>query len=144
MDTEPLLALTAAGLFCPAGDFHIDPIRPVDRAVITHGHADHARAGHDKVLATPQTLDIMAMRYGANFCGTRQPTGYGDKVDVGGVGVRFLPAGHVRGSAQIVLERGGERAVVSGDYKRQVDPTCTPFELVECDLFVTEATFGLP
>ena len=141
---EPMLTLTPEGLYCPSGGFHIDPVRAVPRAVITHGHADHARAGHGAVLATPETLGIMAVRYGEAFCTTRQPLPYGEVVTVGGVDVSLHPAGHVLGSAQVLMQRRGCRAVVSGDYKRQGDPTCAPFELVRCDLFVTEATFGLP
>lgn len=144
MSQPPLLSLSAEGLYCPAGGFHIDPTRPVPRALITHGHADHARAGHSRVMATGETLAIMAVRYGAAFAEARQPAAYGETLKVGDVSVRFVPAGHVLGSAQIVIERGGERAVVSGDYKRQSDPTCAPFELVPCDHFVTEATFALP
>ena len=135
---------TPEGLYCAAGDFYIDPARPVDRAVITHGHADHARAGHGRALATGATLDIMAARYGADHAAMTQALDYGESVDIGDVTVRLAPAGHVLGSAQAVLERGGTRAVVSGDYKRRRDPTCPPFEVVPCDLFVTEATFGLP
>ncbi len=141
---EPILSLTDAGLYCPAGGFHIDPTRAVARALVTHGHSDHARPGHVSVMATPETLAIMALRYGENFCGTAHPARYGETTTVGDVAVRLVPAGHCLGSAQIVIERGGERAVVSGDYKRQSDPTCAPFELVTCDLFVTEATFALP
>jgi putative mRNA 3-end processing factor len=119
-------------------------VRPVDKAIITHGHADHARSGHGAVLATRQTLDIMAIRYGENFCGEAQEIGYGERLTVGGVEVSLHPAGHVLGSAQVLLSAKGQRTVVSGDYKRQADPTCAPFELVPCDTFVTEATFGLP
>lgn len=139
-----LLTLTPEGLFCPLAQAHIDPVRPVEKAIITHGHADHARAGHGAVLATRQTLDIMAIRYGANFCGQAQTIEYGAPLKVGGVEVSLHPAGHVLGSAQVLLSAKGERTVVSGDYKRQPDPTCAPFELVLCDTFVTEATFGLP
>ncbi|MBJ3777733.1 ligase-associated DNA damage response exonuclease [Acuticoccus mangrovi] len=144
MTSEPLLTLTPEGLYCPRGRFHIDPIRPVPRAVITHGHADHARPGHGSVLATPETLAIMAIRYGEGFTTTRQPTPYGEPVTVDGLGVSLHPAGHIRGSAQVLIDRGGHRAVVSGDYKRQSDPTAASFELVPCHLFVTEATFALP
>ncbi|XWN31630.1 MAG: ligase-associated DNA damage response exonuclease [Devosia sp.] len=144
MSAQPILSLSPEGLYCPPGDFHIDPIRPVPRAVITHGHADHARAGHGAVMATPETLAIMAVRYGEAFTQVRQPSPYGATTKVGDVSVSFHPAGHVRGSAQVLMERGGQRAVVSGDYKRQSDPTAEPFELVPCDLFVTEATFALP
>ncbi|MCX2723627.1 ligase-associated DNA damage response exonuclease [Roseibium salinum] len=139
-----LLTVTPAGLFCPAAGAYIDPVRPVEKAIITHGHADHARAGHGAVLATRQTLDIMAIRNGADFCGSAQETGYGEVVRSGDVEVSLHPAGHVLGSAQVLLNRAGRRTVVSGDYKRQADPTCTPFELVPCETFVTEATFGLP
>jgi putative mRNA 3-end processing factor len=113
-----------------------------ERALITHGHSDHARGGHGHVLATAETLGIMETRYGA--AGRMQAIRYGERVDIGGVSVRFVPAGHVLGSAQIVLEYKGERVVVSGDYKRRHDPTCLPFEPVPCDIFITEATFALP
>lgn len=132
------------GLYCPPGDFYVDPVRPVARAVITHGHADHARAGHGAVLATPETLAIMAVRYGENFTGQTQPLAYGEGVTVNGVRVNLVPAGHVLGSAQAVIEHDGMRIVVSGDYKRRADPTCAGFEPVACDVFVSEATFALP
>lgn len=137
-----LLENREAGLYCPAGDFYIDPLRPVPRALITHGHADHARAGHNAVLATAQTLDIMAIRYGDNFAATRQ-VAHGP-LRLGDVEVSFHPAGHVLGSAQIRIAQGGASAVVSGDYSRVPSPACAPFEPVPCDVFVTEATFGLP
>jgi len=139
-----LLKITPQGLCCPPGGFHVDPLRPVPKALVTHGHADHARAGHGAVMATAETLAIMAVRYGADFCASRQEAVLGEAVRVGDVSVRFAPAGHVLGSGQIAIEAGGTRIVVSGDYKRQVDPTCAPFEIVPCDVFVTEATFGLP
>lgn len=139
-----LLTLTREGLYCPLGRFHVDPTWPVERALITHGHADHARAGHAHVMATPETLRIMAVRYGETFCGASQDARLGETLRVGDVSVRFVPAGHVLGSAQIVIEHGGQRVVVSGDYKRAPDPTCLPFEVVPCDVFITEATFGLP
>ena len=144
MKPEELLHPTPAGLYCPPGDFYVDPVRPVDRAVITHGHADHARAGHGAVLATPATLDIMAARYGEDFTATRQPLAYGETVTVNGVTLRLVPAGHVLGSAQAVVETGGLRMVVTGDYKRRRDPTCEGFEVVPCDVFISEATFALP
>jgi putative mRNA 3-end processing factor len=139
-----ILAQTPQGLYCALGDFHIDPIRPVPRALITHGHSDHARAGHGAVLATRETLRIMSTRYGEDFAGTTQAVPLGESLQVGDVTVRFVPAGHVLGSAQIAVEAGGCRIVVSGDYKRAEDPTCLPFEVVPCDVFITEATFGLP
>ncbi|MBP2460354.1 MULTISPECIES: ligase-associated DNA damage response exonuclease [unclassified Rhizobium] len=144
MKPEALLHPTPAGLFCPVGGFHVDPVRPVERALITHGHSDHARAGHTHVLATRQTLDIMKIRYGNDFCTSEQEAAWGEVIDVGGVNVSFHPAGHVLGSAQIALEHKDLRVVVSGDYKRGVDPTCAPFVPVSCDVFITEATFGLP
>ncbi|MBD8893176.1 ligase-associated DNA damage response exonuclease [Roseibium litorale] len=139
-----LLTLTPEGLYVPRIDAHIDPVRPVARALITHGHADHARAGHGAVLATRQTLDILAIRYGEECCASAQALDYGERLQVSGVTISLHPAGHVLGSAQIRLEDTGGRTVISGDYKRQADPTCAPFELVRCDTFVTEATFGLP
>jgi putative mRNA 3-end processing factor len=139
-----ILAQTPQGLFCPLGDFHIDPLRPVSRALITHGHSDHARAGHGAVLATAETLGIMDIRYGADFAGAKQAIRLGETMRLKDVDVRFVPAGHVLGSAQIVIEAGGCRIVVSGDYKRAPDPTCAPYQCVPCDVFITEATFGLP
>lgn len=142
---ETWLRTTPAGLYCLPGGFHIDPVRPVERAVITHGHADHARPGHDAVLATPETLAIMRARLGEEQAGGQlQPIRYGESLVQGGVRIRLRPAGHVLGSAQICLEWQGSRVVVSGDYKRQRDPTCAAFEPEPCDVFVTEATFGLP
>jgi putative mRNA 3-end processing factor len=132
------------GLFVEPGGFFVDPSRAVERAVISHGHADHARPGHAHVLATPETLAIMRARFGERAGGALQALRYGEPVEVGGVRVTLRPAGHVLGSAQIVLERQGARLVVSGDYKRRADPTCAPFEPVPCDVFVTEATFALP
>lgn len=139
-----LLTLTPQGLYCPIGDFHVDPMRPVDRALVTHGHSDHARSGHAHVLATPETLAIMAVRYGEDFAGATQEAVLGEVMRIGGVQVTFVPAGHVLGSAQIVIEHGKCRLVVSGDYKRGRDPTCLPYRPVPCDVFITEATFGLP
>jgi putative mRNA 3-end processing factor len=141
---ETLLCPRPAGLYCPPGDFYIDPVRPVDRAVITHGHGDHARSGHGRVAATPQTLAIMAARYGEDFAGEAQPCAYGETWSRDGVDVTLVPAGHVLGSAQAVVRWKGLTIVVSGDYKRRPDPTCAPFEPIACDVFVTEATFGLP
>ena len=112
--------------------------------MLTHGHSDHARAGHRRVLATAPTLAILKSRYGDAAAGQVQALAYGEEVRIGEVGVRLVPAGHVLGSAQAVLEYRGQRIVVSGDFKRRADPTCPPFEPVACDVFVTEATFGLP
>jgi putative mRNA 3-end processing factor len=119
-------------------------VRPVARAVITHGHSDHARAGHRTVLATAATLDIMAERYGEDFTGHAQPLAYGERVVRDGVELSLAPAGHVLGSAQAVVRWKGITIVVSGDYKRRRDPTCAAFEPVACDVFVSEATFALP
>ena len=141
-----LLRPTDAGLYCPPGDFYIDPVRAaVDRAVISHGHADHARAGHDKVLATPETLKIMAVRYGEDFATSTQALPFGESVEINGVRVSFAPAGHVLGSAQIIVDYRGLRMVATGDYKRRRDPTCAPFEIVpNTHVFISEATFALP
>lgn len=129
------------GIHVPAADIWIDPSQPKPRAFVTHGHADHARGGHGEVWATPETLAIMETRYGPQ---TGRPVAYGETVTMNGVEIGFVPAGHVLGSAQIVLDHAGERIVVSGDYKRRPDPTCEPFRPVKCDVFVTEATFALP
>ena len=141
---ETLICPRPAGLYCPPGDFYIDPTRPVDRAVITHGHGDHARAGHQAVAATPETLAIMAVRYGDDFAGNVRALPYGETIERDGVEVTLVPAGHILGSAQVVVRWKGLTIVVSGDYKRRRDPTCPPFEPTPCDVFVTEATFGLP
>jgi putative mRNA 3-end processing factor len=144
MRREELLCPSPAGLFCRPGGFHIDPVRPVGRALITHGHSDHARPGHGAVLATAETIDLMRLRLGENFARTAQAVRYGEQVGLDGVTVRFHPAGHVLGSAQIAVEAQGLRIVASGDYKDVADPTCVPFEPLACDVFITEATFGLP
>src|SRR5262249_11096025 len=144
MRPHDLLVPTPAGLFCPPGGFHIDPLRPVERALITHGHSDHARPGHGAVLATAETLDLMRLRYRDGFAGTTQAVRYGETLALRGISVSFHPAGHVLGSAQILVAHNGMRIVASGDYKDVADPTCAPFELVPCDVFITEATFGLP
>jgi putative mRNA 3-end processing factor len=144
MRPEDILLPSPAGLYCKLGRFHIDPTRPVERAIITHGHSDHARAGHGAVLATQETLDLMRLRYGENFAGATQAVCYGETVTMGGANLTFHPAGHVLGSAQIAIKAEGLRIVASGDYKNVADPTCVPFELVPCDVFITEATFGLP
>ncbi|MEM1384727.1 MAG: ligase-associated DNA damage response exonuclease [Pseudomonadota bacterium] len=139
-----LLTMTEAGLYCPPGGFHIDPHRPVEYAVVTHAHGDHCRPGHRHMLATPETAALAQARYGADAFGSVQTFTQGETVTHGGVSLGMAPAGHVLGAAQIVIERDGARAVVSGDYKRRPDPTAADFEPVACDLFVTEATFGLP
>jgi putative mRNA 3-end processing factor len=131
------------GIHVVPADCWIDPARPVNSALVTHGHADHARGGHGTTIATPETLAIMAVRYETRDGAL--PVAYGEALRLpGGVHVTFVPAGHVLGSAQILLEHAGERVVVTGDYKRRPDPTCPPFECTPCDVFITEATFGLP
>jgi len=144
MRPEELLTPTPSGVCCQTGGFHIDPTRPVDKAVISHGHSDHARPGHGAVLATRETLDLMRLRYGDNFAGSTQAAKPGETLTLGGAKVTFHPAGHVLGSAQVAVECKGLTIVASGDYKDAADPTCAPFELVPCDVFITEATFGLP
>lgn len=138
------LTVDRKGLYCRPGGFHIDPYGGAKRAVITHGHSDHARPGHDHVLATRETLAVMAARLGKPAQKSSQAAAYGERVSIGDVAVTLIPAGHVLGSAQVLIEWRGARAVVSGDYKRSPDPTCPGFELVPCHLFITEATFALP
>lgn len=138
------MEIRAEGLYCKAGDFFIDPLWPVPTAVITHGHSDHARSGHAQAIATPDTLAIMACRYGEGFTGKRVELPYRQAIHLGDARVTLYPAGHILGSAQILIEYGGARIVISGDHKRTPDPTAREFEPVHCDVFVTEATFGLP
>ncbi len=132
------------GVFCKPGGFFIDPLQPVAHAIVTHGHADHARSGHGHVHATGATLAIMRARYGDGHALAERPLHYGEAMFLHGVKVSLHPAGHILGSAQARLEYEGSSIVFSGDYKRRPDPTCAPFEPVACDVFVTEATFALP
>lgn len=140
------------GIHVVPADTWVDPGRAVPRALVTHGHADHARGGHGETIATPETLAIMELRYrtgaedGAGEIPHKAvPVEHGETIRLpGGVDATFIPAGHVLGSAQVLLEHAGERVVITGDYKRRADPTCAPFEVMPCDVFVTEATFGLP
>lgn len=141
---DQFMMIRPEGLYCQPGDFYIDPVRPVPRAVITHGHADHARSGHGSVLATAETLAIMAIRYGADFAGESQAAELSQAYFIGDVAVSLYPAGHVLGSAQVLIDYQSHRLVASGDYKRHSDPTVQAFEVVPCDTFITEATFGLP
>ena len=141
---EDLLQPTPRGLYCPPADIYIDPLRPVGKALVTHGHSDHARAGHGAVLATAPTLAVMAIRYGEDFAGTTQTARWREPIAINGVQFSFHPAGHIHGSAQIAVTHAGLTIVVSGDYKRASDPTAEPFEVVRTHVFITEATFGLP
>jgi putative mRNA 3-end processing factor len=139
--SDDLIVQRAEGLYCPAGDFYIDPWRPVARAVITHAHSDHARIGHGHYLASQPSEGVLRARLGAIDL---QTLAYGERIVHHGVTLSLHPAGHVLGSAQVRLERGGQVWVASGDYKVAADRTCTPFEPVRCDVFITESTFGLP
>ncbi|MCE6961479.1 ligase-associated DNA damage response exonuclease [Cereibacter sphaeroides] len=141
MSREPLLTFTDRGICCPEGGFHIDPWRPVERALITHGHSDHARFGHGSYLATEGSAPVIRYRLGEIDLSTIR---YGERRQIGGVTVSFHPAGHVPGSAQIRIERAGEVWVVSGDYKTDADGLSEPFEPVACHAFISECTFGLP
>lgn len=136
-----VLEFRSEGIYCPAGDFFIDPWRPVDRALITHGHADHARPGHARYLATHAAAPVMRHRLGDI---TLEGIAFGESRQIGDATVSFHPAGHVPGSAQIRVAHKGEVWVVSGDYKTGPDPLSEPFEPVRCHAFITECTFGLP
>lgn len=138
---KQLLTFTDRGIFCPEGGFYIDPWRPVDRALITHGHSDHARWGHGFYLATHQALPVIRHRLGSI---TAEGIAYAETRQINGVTVSFHPAGHVPGSAQIRVEHKGEVWVVSGDYKVEPDGLSEPFAPVRCHTFITECTFGLP
>ncbi|MBC7597677.1 MAG: ligase-associated DNA damage response exonuclease [Polaromonas sp.] len=143
---QDLIVQRPEGLYCPPGDFYIDPWRPVDRAVITHAHADHARSGHNHYLAAAPAEGVLRSRLGQGI--NLQTLAYGQQITHHGVTLSLHPAGHVLGSAQVRLEYrgagGGQIWVASGDYKVAPDATCTPFEAVRCDVFITESTFGLP
>ena len=138
----PPIVSSPAGLYCPAGDFHIDPWRPVPRAVLTHAHADHARAGSARYVAATPGVPLLRARLGADA--VIEARAYGESFQLGGATVSLHPAGHILGSAQVRVAVDGEVWVVTGDYKRDPDPTCAPFEVVACDVLVTEATFALP
>ncbi|MER3555139.1 MAG: DNA ligase-associated DEXH box helicase [Meiothermus sp.] len=137
-----LITLDSNGLHCPKGGLYIDPLRPVETALLTHAHSDHARRGSAHYYATRESEGVLRLRLGEDIHLTTAE--YGEKFKLGEVWVSFHPAGHVLGSAQVRLERGDEVWVISGDYKREPDPTCAPFEAVPCGTFITEATFGLP
>lgn len=141
-DGPTTLKLTRNGLYCPAGDFYIDPWRPVDRAVITHAHADHARPGSKRYLCSTPGKPVLAHRMQKDAA--IDTLGYGQSQKIGDATVTLYPAGHLLGSAQVCVEIAGHRTVVTGDYKVEADPTCSPFEAVPCDEFITESTFALP
>ncbi|MBA2657838.1 MAG: ligase-associated DNA damage response exonuclease [Tatlockia sp.] len=138
------LAVKEQGLYCRPGDFFIDPVFPVNRAVITHAHGDHARSGHQHIYATHETVEIMKIRYGEDCAGSFHSLNYYEPITINKVDCYLLPAGHILGSAQLVMSFDGVRVIVSGDYKRAADPTCPPFVVEPCDIFITEATFALP
>lgn len=145
ISAESWMQTRPEGLYCVPADIFIDPHQAVGKAVVTHGHADHARPGHGEVIATPETHAIMATRYPEDNPNVRKRLAYGEAVNLpGNVKLWLAPAGHILGSAQAVLEHNNQRVVISGDYKRHADPTCKPFEVVKTDVFVTEATFALP
>jgi putative mRNA 3-end processing factor len=137
-----LLTETAAGLLCSPGGFHLDPVQPVERAVVTHAHADHARPGCGAYLCAAPSVPLLRRRLGEEA--RLQPLEYGERLRVGEVELSLHPAGHVLGSAQVRIEQGGEVWVLSGDYKREADPSCAPFEPLRCHAFATEATYALP
>ena len=142
MSHEDLVKVTSRGLYCAAGDFYIDPWQPVARAVITHAHGDHLRGGSTEYYLAAAGADLARLRLPADAW--LRPLDYGQSVSFGETAVSLHPAGHILGSAQIRVERAGHVWVVSGDYKRDPDPTCAPFETVPCDVFISEATFALP
>lgn len=140
--SSDLLMSTESGLYCPAGDFYVDPWRPVARAIITHAHADHARPGSSSYLTSRGSRHVLQARLGADM--PIETLGYGEQLSLGSTSISFHPAGHVLGSAQVRIEHRGEVWVISGDYKLDADRTCQAFEPVSCHTFITESTFGLP
>ena len=138
---SPVLTFTDRGIYCPEADAFIDPWRPVPRALITHGHSDHARWGHQQYLCTHAAAPVIRHRLGDVSI---QTVDYGEVLQMNGARISFHPAGHVPGSAQIRVEVGGEVWVVSGDYKITPDGVSEPFEPVTCHAFISECTFGLP
>jgi putative mRNA 3-end processing factor len=140
--SRPLIELTASGLYCPQGDFYIDPTRGVEQAIITHAHSDHARRGSAHYFAEQSGIPLLHERIGksAPITGLR----YGETIQLGNTRVSLHPAGHILGSSQVRVESEGKVWVITGDYKRDIDPTCPPFEVIPCDVLITESTFGLP
>lgn len=142
LSRAPLVTWTPKGLYCHAGDFYIDPMRAVDTAIITHAHSDHARRGHKKYICVDRGEELLKTRLGKNI--SVETYKYGEVFYLGKVKISLHSAGHILGSAQVRLECDGEVWVASGDYKRDRDPSCDPFEVIQCDTFITEATFGTP
>ncbi len=142
MPAEALITETENGLYCPVGDFYIDAWKPVPLNIVTHAHSDHARRGSARYIAARDGAAVLRHRMGTDA--VIDPIEYGESIKLNQVKVSLHPAGHVLGSSQVRVERGGEVWVISGDYKREQDPTCKPFEVVRCNTFVTECTFGLP
>ena len=143
LEPKPLVVVSGRGLYCPAGDFYIDPSQPVQTAVITHAHGDHLRHGSARYILARPGVGIAERRLGRDHTGI-VALEYGTPIAIGPVKVSLHPAGHILGSAQVRIEHEGWVWVVSGDYKRQLDPTCAPFELLRADVFISEATFALP
>ncbi|RPD42676.1 ligase-associated DNA damage response exonuclease [Chitinophaga barathri] len=139
---QPVLTFTDSGIYCPAGDFYIDPWKPVDRAVITHAHSDHARWGNKKYLCTKDSVPLLQLRLGQDIA--VEGAGWGETVQINGAAVSFHPAGHMIGSAQVKVTVGGQTWVASGDYKTENDGISGQFEPIRCHVFITESTFGLP
>jgi putative mRNA 3-end processing factor len=137
-----MLSLTPKGLYCSGGDFYIDPLQPVDRAVITHAHADHARWGSRQYLCASDGKGVLQKRLGDNS--SIETLNYGEKIAINSISLSLHPAGHILGSSQVRIEENGRVVVVSGDYKTAADPTCAPLEPIRCHEFITETTFGLP
>ena len=132
------------GLYCIPGDFYIDPLYPVKKALITHAHTDHARPNNHFILGTKETIEIMKIRYAKSYCTNYQVINYNRPLTINNIDITFIPAGHILGSSQILIEYNGCKVLISGDYKRVEDKTCKGYENKECDIFITEATFGLP
>ncbi len=132
------------GLYCNPGQFYIDPILPVEKALITHAHTDHARPNNKLVFSSKETLDLMKLRYGENYCSSFQVSSFNESLNINNVKIKTLPAGHILGSVQFLLEYKGYKLLISGDYKRALDLTCEAYAPSKCDTFITEATFGLP
>ncbi|MBK0380846.1 MBL fold metallo-hydrolase [Mucilaginibacter segetis] len=144
MIIEDFVFFNENGLYCKYGDFYLDPQQPVNNAVITHAHADHAKSGHKMVYATQATLEFMLLRYGKNMADSTMATGYHHPFNINGVQITFIPAGHIPGSAQVLMEYEGVRYLYTGDYKLQPDATCEPVEFVKADVLITESTFADP